>query len=284
MDFFYNLIANIGFTLPMALAYNLLFGKGKVFHFGIIATSLIAGYGIYATWFWTGSYALSLLIAMPLTLAVSAALSWLALRLQPDALGVMTIAVHLSVLSVVLNWQSVTRGALGIPRIVRFPFLETAPAFALFCLLGMIVWVIVFFCIDRSSFGRQVAALAEHDWHAAALGVRKGRVYLWTFLLLGVTQIWDNLIYGQYLHLVTTNDYQYATFVFYVMIIVAGGPGSVSGVITSTVLLVSLKEGLRFVPLDPSILGPMRLLLFGLILFSAVWWRRDTLFPKQRSV
>ncbi len=68
------------------------------------------------------------------------------------------------------------------------------------------------------------------------------------------------------------------------MIIVAGKPGSVLGVTLSTILLILLKEGLRFVSLAPSILGPVRLILFGMILLAVVYWRRDTLFPKQRSI
>lgn len=68
------------------------------------------------------------------------------------------------------------------------------------------------------------------------------------------------------------------------MIVVAGKPGSVLGVTLSTILLVLLRESLRFLPLDPTMIGPVRLLLFGLILFAAVWVRRDSLFPQQRTV
>ncbi|PIR52818.1 hypothetical protein COU76_04710 [Candidatus Peregrinibacteria bacterium CG10_big_fil_rev_8_21_14_0_10_49_10] len=68
------------------------------------------------------------------------------------------------------------------------------------------------------------------------------------------------------------------------MVIVAGKPGSVPGVTLASILLISLKEALRFVPLSPAVLGPVRLILFGLILFGAVWWRRDTLFPQEREI
>ena len=68
------------------------------------------------------------------------------------------------------------------------------------------------------------------------------------------------------------------------MAVVAGKPGSVLGVTFSTVLLVLLKEGLRFLPLPTAVLGPVRLLLFGIILLVAVYVRRDTLFPQQRTV
>jgi ABC-type branched-subunit amino acid transport system permease subunit len=56
------------------------------------------------------------------------------------------------------------------------------------------------------------------------------------------------------------------------------------GVLSSTILLVLLKEGLRFVPLPIAVLGPLRLILFGIILLTAVYVRRDTLFPVQRTV
>jgi hypothetical protein len=47
---------------------------------------------------------------------------------------------------------------------------------------------------------------------------------------------------------------------------------------------VLLPEPLRFIEIDSSILGPMRQLLYAVILFAIVWWKRKTIFPEQREV
>ena len=49
-------------------------------------------------------------------------------------------------------------------------------------------------------------------------------------------------------------------------------------------LIIFLREALRFLPLPPGAIGPVRLILFAAILYGAVWWRRDTLFPQPRNI
>jgi len=92
------------------------------------------------------------------------------------------------------------------------------------------------------------------------------------------------VLFPQYIRLLHPNDYLFPALIFYVTCVVAGKPGSVIGVTLATTLLVLLKEALRFVPLSASVLGPLRLILFGMILFGVVYWRRDSLFPEQRRV
>ena len=129
-----------------------------------------------------------------------------------------------------------------------------------------------------------MTALAEHDWHARALGISRARTHTTAFLIAGLAAASANVFYPQYLHLLHPSDYTFPFLIFFVMAVVAGKPGSVFGVTLSTILLTLLKEAIRFLPLPISMIGPMRLLLFGLILFAAVWWRRDALFPGQRTV
>lgn len=284
MDFLLHTIVLIGTWLPSLLGYNLLFGKGKVLHFGPLAVSLVSAY-VFVLLLKAGSgFLVASSVALVASLLVSAFFAWLSFRLEPDGLGVMSIAVHLSVLAVVLNWNTLTRGALGIPRVPRLPFLDSVGDFALAAFVVSAFCILVVWWVDRGTFGRKLQALAEHDWHAKALGINRKRVHLVAFLIAGIGTTIANVLFVQYLLLLHPNDYQFMNFVFWIMVIVAGKPGSVVGVTLSTILLVFLREGLRFVPLAPDVLGPLRLMLFGMILFAAVFWRRDTLFPHERRV
>ena len=58
----------------------MIFGKGKIFHFGPLATSIVAAYGVFLTLPHTGSYAISFLIGLSLALVLSLFFAWLALR------------------------------------------------------------------------------------------------------------------------------------------------------------------------------------------------------------
>lgn len=284
MDFLFHIIALIGMMIPATLGYNLIFGRGKILHFGPIGVSLVSAYSAVLTLSSTQNFFLGFLAALAGASCASALFAWLSIKLEPDGLGVMSIAVHLAVLAVILNWNSVTRGALGIPRVPRLPFLDSVADFALVSMVLALCTVMVMHRIDRSAFGRTLRALAEHDWHARSLGIHKPVAHFTAFFISGVCTSISNFLFPQYLVLLHPNDYQFSALVFMVMLVVAGVPGSVLGATISTALLVTLKEALRFVPLAPSVLGPVRLILFGIILFVAIWWRRDTLFPKQRSV
>ena len=72
--------------------------------------------------------------------------------------------------------------------------------------------------------------------------------------------------------------------IFFATIVIAGGPGSMRGAIIATFGLTILREGIRFINLPYDLIGPVRLLLFGVILFMAVYLRRDTLFPPERRI
>lgn len=284
IDFFLHILGIVAFTLPNVMGYNLIFGKGKILHFGPLALSIVASYSLFLIQIATGNYLLAVMVSLCLTSAVALLFSWLALRLEPDGLGILTIAMHLAFLSVVLNWTDLTRGALGLAGIVRIPLLNSLPAITLTAALVAALWIIFLQRVDRSWLGRQLAALAENDWHASALGIDRRRVYALAFLISGVGAVITNFFFHQYINLVHPSDFSFASMIFFLMCVVAGRPGSVKGVALAVVLLTVLKEGLRFVPLPHGTLGPLRLILFGLILIVAVYLRRKDLFPVQRTV
>lgn len=285
MQFLLHIIAGASIFLFPILGYNLVFGKGKILHFGQEAQSIVA---VYTMWVLVMQYGHSLLFAFVImlitVLAVSSILAVLSLRLEPDGLGVMSIALHLMFLAVVLNWQSVTRGALGIPRIPRAPFPTDPYVFTLLMFVLALVWLVFLLWIDRSRIGRSLAALSEHSWHAGALGISKTKVHLIVFAISGFGSCIASLFAAPYFYLLSPSSYGFPEMIFMVMCVVAGGPGRVWSVAASTFGLIFIREGLRFVSLPPDLVGPVRLLLFGLILFVAVWFRRDSLFPKQRTV
>lgn len=284
MSFFFHLLSIIAITLPAQLGYTFVFGRGKIFHFGPIGVATVSAYGTFLTLNSTGSFLLGLAAGVMMALLFSLLFSWMSFRLDPDGLGIMTIAVHLALLAVILNWTSLTRGALGLPRIPRVQFADSAFGFALLTTAVCAGWVIFFLWLNRTKLARRVSALAEGEWHAKALGVSRTSAHMAAFLILGLTLASDNFFYAQYYHLLHPSDYSFPAFVSLLMITVAGKPSSAVGAVIATVLLTLLKEGLRFLPLPSAVLGPLRLMLFGAILLAAVWVQRDTLFPKKRMI
>ncbi|MBI3336894.1 branched-chain amino acid ABC transporter permease [Candidatus Peregrinibacteria bacterium] len=285
MSFLLHLITVTCILLPTIVGYNLVFGKGKIFHFGQIGLQILAAYPLWISIVLFDQYPImGLLLGLISAFVAAWLLAWLSFRLDPDGLGVMSIAVHLSALNVVLNWQSVTRGALGVPGIPRWSFLADNVSFAIFVIVAVSVWCVFVWLLDRSAFGRKLQALSEHDWYAEALGISRKNVHIVAFLVAAGGALLTGVLLPQYLYLLSPTDFAFPAMIFVVMCVVAGKPGSMGGAILATALLMMLKEGLRLLPLSPGVVGPVRLLLFGLILLGAVWYRRDALFPPQREI
>lgn len=285
MQFFLHVVSLTALSIPSILGYNLVFGKAKIFHFGPLTSSLVAAYGTFVPLSMFGyGWLPSLCIGAALTAVTALLFAWLSLRLEPDGFGVLSLAAHLAMLAVALNWTSLTRGALGIPRIPRMEILATPGRFALVSAIVAALWVVALVILDRSALGRRLAALSEHSWHAQSVGISRRNAHIVVFLIAGLGALITNALYPQLVYLLHPSDFGFPFFIFFVMIIVAGKPGSVLGCTLATILLTALREGIRFLPLAPGLVGPVRLAVFGVILLAAVWWRRDVLFPKQRSV
>jgi len=284
MTYTLHIIITIAMAIPSILGYNFVFGRGKILHFGPVAVSIIISYGIFLTERATESYSLGIIVGILLALIVSVFFAWLALRLDSDALGILTIACHIGAIAIVLNWTSLTRGALGIAQIQRMPGLESMPAFALGTLLFAVLWIFFLWHLDHSKIGRSLTALAENRFHAESLGISRSWTYFLAFLIAGIGSFLSNIFFPQYIGLLHPNDYGFPSLVFIIMCVIAGKPGSVFGVTIAVILLTILKEGLRFLPLSAELVGPLRLVFFGLILLIAVYVRRNDLFPKPRTI
>lgn len=284
MSYFWHLATIVGMSLPGVLGYNLIFGRGKVLHFGPVGIGVVTAYAIFLTERVTHSFLIALPVGLVVYLAISALFAWMSLRLAGDALGILTIAMHLAFVAVVLNWTDLTRGALGLAQIRRMPGLESPQVFGIVSLVVGFGFALCMAWVDRSKLGRSLSALAENRFHAESLGISRVSAIFAAFLIGGLGSFLTNVLFPQYVQLLHPNDYAFRFLIFWLMCIVAGGPGNVFGVTLATVVLTLLQEGLRFVPLPFGLIGPIRLLMFGVILVVAVYVRRKELFPQPRSV
>ncbi|MBT3293190.1 branched-chain amino acid ABC transporter permease [Candidatus Peregrinibacteria bacterium] len=285
IQFLLHVLVISSVTSCVTLGYNFVFGKGKILHFGQLVQTMVAAYGLWVPITQYGQpFFVGLCISISLLLIVTLLLSWLSMRLEPDGYGVLSIALHLIIIAIVLNWNSVTRGALGIPKIPRGILPSTTFGYAIVCVAVLAAWVFFLWRVDKGSFSRNLSALSENEWHAQSLGVSRARVHAIAFSIASGGSLISSILFSPYQGLLTPSDFHFPQMIFYVMCVVAGGPGKLWGVLGATTALVFLREGIRFVSISPSYIGPVQLLLFGAILFISVWIRRDTVFPKERKI
>lgn len=288
-DYGAHLAILVGIYLILAQSLNLTFGLGQLFNLAHIASYAIGAYTTALLSTEAQSSFLECVIAsVVLSGLFSILLGAIALRLSSDYFAIGTLAFSAVVSALLINWKSLTHGVLGIPGIPRpelagYDLYDNRNFLALLAIF-VIGIQIAFFFIIRSPFGRALRALAEYEQAALALGLNTTRIRNLAFLFSSFGAGLAGSFFAYYLNYIDPSSFSLSEMVFVMTIVIVGRPGSFLGVIFSTVFLVLLPEPLRFIEIDSSILGPMRQLLYAVILFAIVWWKRKTIFPEQREV
>jgi branched-chain amino acid transport system permease protein len=279
----------IGIYLILAQSLNLTLGLGQLFNLAHVASYAI---GAYTTALLSTeaecSFALCITASILLSGLFSILLGAIALRLSNDYFAIGTLAFSAIVSALLINWKSLTHGVLGISGIPRPELfgidLYRNGNFLLLLSVFVIVVMLLFYLVVRSPFGRALRALAEYDHAALSLGINTRSLRNTAFLFSSSGAGLAGSFFAYYLNYIDPSSFSLNEMVFVLTIVIVGKPGSFWGVILASVFLVILPEPLRFIEIDSSILGPMRQLLYALILFGIVWWKRKTIFPEQREV
>jgi len=140
------------------------------------------------------------------------------------------------------------------------------------------------FIFRLSSFGRGLIMQSENIYATGALGVNVLQVKTLAFVISSCLAGTAGMFFAYYLNYIDPSSFSLAEMVFVLTIIIVGQPGSFWGVFFATFFLVLIPEPLRFVELPAGILGPMRQLLFALILYFTVLLRKSHLFPLRRHI
>ncbi len=275
--------------LTLAQSFNLVFGVGKIFNLSHISAYAVGAYTTALLSTRTGFEVWSCLVCSICIGAVfSVIVSAVSARLKEDYLAIGTLALHSVVIALLTNWKSFTNGVLGIPGIPR-PLLfgselQDSTSFFIFTLSLSLLALGVLICLFRSPFARALRAQAESQIAAQSLGV--SLPYCRSIALLASSAIaaLSGGIFAYYLNYIDPSSFGLSEMVLILAIVTLGTPGSFRGVIFASLFLVLLPESLRFIDLPSSILGPARQLLYAIVLFFAVYLRREKIFAARRVI
>ena len=294
MDYIIHLLILICIYLILAQSFNVIFGLGGLFNLAHVAVYAIGAYttALFSTeaegtvW---GSFWFCLVASGLLGGFLALLIGEISMRLSTDYFAVGSIAFSAVVGALLINWKSLTRGVLGIPGIPRpdifgVDFSKIDNFLYLAAAIALISWIVLYL-IFRSSFARSLRAQAEFEYAAMALARNTKKIRIVSFFVASCFGGVAGSLFAYYLNYIDPTSFALSEMVFVLTIVVVARPGSFWGVLASTVFLVALlPEGLRFVAIDSSILGPMRQMLHAIILFVVVYLNRRVLFPAQRAI
>lgn len=279
MDFFLNTANHIFIFFILAQSYNLVLGYTGMIHVGHIAFMAI------------GAYASSLLVlaGFPFWMGLLAGVAGAALvglilgiptvRFREDYLVGATLGMGEIIRLILLNERQITGGSSGLTKIPRPELFgisfDSNLSLLFFILIITVISLLIMWRIVNSAFGRVLEAIREDETAAKSLGKNTWERKL-QILVIGA--LFAGLAGVLYAHTNQFIDPDSQTFgidrmIYVFLIVVFGGAGKFWGPIVGTTILYILFESLRFVPIPPHILGPLRWIIFSTILIAMIIYR-----------
>ena len=289
MEYIIHLGILICIYIILAQSFNLSFGFGGLFNLAHVAAYAL---GAYTTALLSTEHGVGFFLCLPASMLVAGLLAVLigaiSLKLTQDYFAIGTLAFSAIVTALLINWKSLTRGVLGIPGIPRpepfgIDFYENINFFWLSLICAVLVSVFSYL-IFNNAYGRSLRTQAEFEHGSLAIGKNTRELRNLAFFISSAIAGLAGCLFAYYINYIDPSSFSLTEMIFILTLVVTGRPGSFWGVTAATIFLVLLPEPLRFVDMPSSILGPLRQMLYALIMFAVVFWNRATIFPKERSV
>lgn len=257
-----QILMGIGISMIMALATNLILGFSGQFSLGQAGFMAI---GAYATAIMTqynptyGGFYLSILAGGLIAALVAAIVGIPTLRLKGDYLAIATLGVAEIIRIAINNGGELTNGAAGLTGIL--PYTSWIVVFIFVILMTILVLNFL-----RSPMGREVIAVRENEIAAEAMGVNTTKIKVIVFVIAAILSSLAGSLYVGYIGTVVPKDFTVMRSIEYLIIVVLGGLGSVTGTIFAAIVLGILNMFLQNV-------SELRMIIYSLALILVMVFR-----------
>jgi branched-chain amino acid transport system permease protein len=260
---------------------------------GLLSITQAAFYGIGAYMtaiLMTSALHINFFLALILGMIVSGLLSLLIgfvlSKFKDDYYALGSFGFNVIIYSIFLNWQSLTRGPLGIPGIPRpnlfgYIFSDNIS----FLILSVIFLVIIYFVsqfITNSSFGRVLKGIREDEQAISVFGYRTLWYKLTIFVIGAMMAAVAGSLFASYITFIDPSSFALMESIFILAIIILGGLANNKGAVIGAVCLILLPEILRFVGFPNDIAAQMRQVTYGVILILLMLYRPQGLVGEYR--
>jgi len=288
-EFYYiHILSLMGIYILLVLGLNMVIGNTGLLDLGFIAFYAIGAYSaallsIKGIQFW---------IILPISILITCIFRFLLgkplMKLRGDYLAIVTLGFGEIVRLVLNNWDYLTNGPKGLPRVgeriqpiklFNFTFTEEIHYFYLI-LFFVVCSLFALRRIERSKIGRAFVAIREDEVAAEITGINTAYIKLFSFVMSSMFAAIAGVIYVHWIGFVSPESFTFWESVFLVCMVVLGGMGNLLGIIFGVVLLVGTPEFLRISLGGEFVL--YRMLIFGLLMVILVVVRPQGIFPEKR--
>ncbi len=275
-----------------ALGLNLEWGFTGLVNFGHVAFLAIGAYTTVLLSLHGVPLFVSVLVGVALAGAFGALLGIPTLKLREDYLAIVTIGFAEIIRLFLLNEEWLTGGPMGVCGYPR-PFEDIITGDYNLFMLSVVLSILIlcYFMLEKlikSPWGRVLKSIREDEDVPVSLG-KNVFVYKIQSLVLGsmLAGLAGSLLafYLQYIN--PRNFMPIETFYAWIAVVL-GGSGNNKGTVLGAVILFCFFSATRFtqeyVPLHPTQMGALRIMLIGLLLILFMMYRPEGLFGKKEEL
>ncbi|EFI51276.1 inner-membrane translocator [Afipia sp. 1NLS2] len=246
-EYYINIASQIVIAAILALSLNLLIGFGGMISLGHAAYLGVSAYlAIYLTAQAGFGQLSGALIAIGGTTALAMLFGYLSLRASGLGFLMITLALGQILWGIAYRWASLTGGDNGLGGMKRphpFGLDLTHPAifyyFVLF-FLGLALWCIARFI--QSGLGQSLQGTRDQPRRMRALGYNVWLIQWLSFVFAGFWGAVAGLLYAYYHQFVSPQTLHLTTSAEALLMVIAGGTGTLFGPVVGAALVVILKN------------------------------------------
>ena len=267
-SYYVFVMATLALTAIAGMGLNVLLGLTGQVSFGHVGFYAL---GAYAVAILTTALKMSFWIALPLAVLLAAAIGALlalpALRVRGPYLAMVTIAFGFIVEHVAVEWRAVTggqNGIMGIPSPAAFGYSFGERGVALSSIVVAAAVLLGFWRLSNSSWGAAMRAVKDSETAAESIGLNPVAVKTVAFTVSAGCAGLAGALFAPLSAFVTPSTFTFSQSILFVLVVMIGGAGTVTGPLAGAALVVLLPEMLAG-------LAEYRLLFFGALLLVVLW-------------
>lgn len=219
--------------------------------------------------------ALAVLLAGVITALLGTLLVFPSFRLRGHYVSIATLAIGEIVSLIILNWEGLTRGPIGISGIppldfFGFSLVDTAATYWVTFAL-MVGLALLQSRLTRYHLGRTLRAIREDDVAARAYGISLNRYKGLAFAISGFTAGISGAMTAHMYSYINHETFNTQISVLALTMAILGGMGNIVGAIMGAIMLIGLPEIFRS-------FAEYRMLIYGIVLLLLIRFRPQGMF------
>jgi branched-chain amino acid transport system permease protein len=287
MSYIFHIVIFLCIYSMLSLSLNMIVGLTGMFNLGHIAFFGIGAYCSALLAFQGFPFLACLFLGALLAGAIGYFIGISTLKLKGDYLAIATLGLGEFIRSVFNNWMGLTRGPMGLPGIPKPTIfslhINSTESYLILALIFFFLTFLIMEKLFRSPYGRVLKGIREDEFAAQALGKDVYRFKLHALFLGCFFAGMAGSLYAHYISFIDPSTFTIQQTIFILIMVVLGGMGNNIGAILGAVIIILLPELLRLLNLPGHVTGPLKQMIFSLLLILLMLFRPRGILGREKS-